>query len=83
MSERLSKHLTPNNKLLSYDKLYRLVSHQVKYITNEMEKIEQDTLYYVLHDEETLKNYSHYQTALEQWEFLLECLEERYELLSL
>ena len=82
MSERLSKHLTPNNKLISYDKLYKLVSHQVKYITTEMKKVEQDTLYYVLHDEETLKNYSHYQTALEQWEWLLEVLQEQHDGLS-
>lgn len=81
MSVKLN-HLTPNNKLISYDKLYRLVSHQVEYITQEMEKVEQDTLYYVLHDEETLKNYSHYNTALDQWLWLKEILEENHDDLS-
>lgn len=76
------KHLTPNNKLISYDKLYKLVSHQVELLSTEMEKVEQDTLYYVLHDEETLKNYSHYNTALEQWEWLKEILEEQHESLT-
>ena len=76
------KHLTPNNKLISYDKLYRLVSHQVEYITTEMEKVEQNTLYYVLHDEETLKNYKLYQSALEQWQWLKEILEEEHDSLT-
>ena len=81
MSVKLN-HLTPNNKLLSYDKVYKLVSHQVEYITQEMEKVEKDTLYYVLHDEETLKNYSHYNTALEQWQWMKEILEEEHDSLS-
>ena len=82
MSEHLNYHLTPNEKLVSYGKLVKLVKHQINLLSEDMKKIEQDTLYYVLHDEETLKNYSHYQTSLEQWEWLLEVLEERYDLIS-
>ena len=76
MSENLNNHFTPDNNLLSYDKMLKFVKHQMNLLSTEMKKVEQDTLYYVLHDEETLKNYSHLQTAYDQWEFLLECLEK-------
>ena len=82
MSENLS-HLTPSEEFLSYGKMIKFTNHQINLLKEEMRKIENDTLYYVLHDEETLKNYSHYQTAVDQWQFLLECLEYRYELLTL
>lgn len=82
MSDYLNSHFTPDSKLISYGKLLKFTNHQINLIKNEMEKIENDALYYALQDTETLKNYKHYQTALEQWEFLLECLEYRHELLT-
>ena len=83
MSEHLNNPFTPDDNLLSYGKMMKFTKHQINLLSTEIKKIEQDPLYYVLHDEETLKNYSHYHTALEQWEFLLEALEYRYELLTI
>lgn len=75
-------HLTPNNKLISYDKLYKLVSHQINYLQSEIEKVDDDLLHYLLHDDEELQRVPHYKTALEQWEWLLEVLEEQHESLT-
>lgn len=82
MSDLLNYHLTPNEEFLSYGKMIKFTKHQINLLKEHQAKIEQDTLYYLLKEEETLKNYYKLDTAIEQWEFLLECLEERYELLT-
>lgn len=75
-------HLTPNDELISYGKLHKLVTHQINLLTEELEKVDKNPLYYVLHDEETVKNYRFIETARDEWVWLLDILENKYELLT-
>lgn len=78
----MSDFLTPNNSVISYSKLLHFVQHQINLFKEEIAQVEGDTLFYVLHEPETLKNYSNLQTGLEQWEFMKEILKERINILE-
>ena len=74
----VESHLTPNGELISYSKLYKLVTHQVNLLTEELKKVDEDPLYYVLHDEEAVKNYRFIETARDEWLWLQENSTKRY-----
>ena len=78
----IEEHFTPDGNLLSYAKMMKFVNHQIRLHKEEIEKVEQDPLYYVLHDEETWRNHRYVEVSKEQWDFLKEVLEEKYELLT-
>ena len=79
---QVNSHLTPDGEPISYGKLHKLVSHQVNLLTEELEKVDKDPLYYVLHDEQAVKNYRLVETARDEWVWLLDVLDNRYELLT-
>ena len=83
MYEHLENHFTPNESIVSYSKLLKLVNHQIKLYNETQEKIEQNTLYYLLKDEQTLKDYNLLETKKEEWEWLKQIIEERYEIITL
>jgi hypothetical protein len=74
------KHLTPNNGMLSYPKLLKLVTHQINEYEKVQKHIEEDTLYYVFNEPETLKDYRMLEEKLEEWRWLLNILEDELEI---
>lgn len=83
MYENLEKHFAPNETIVSYDKLIKFCKHQVKLYRDVQIKIEQNPTYYVLQDPQTLKDYQKLEDKIEEWEYMLEILEERYEVITL
>lgn len=71
-----------NNIQISYDKLYNLVTHQITLYTETLEKIEQNTAYYVLQEPQALKDYKMLCDKIEEWEWLKEILEESIEIIT-
>jgi len=77
------EHLTPSHKIISYSKLCTFVDHQIKVFKQEIEGIENNALYYVLQDPDTLKELSNLQSGLEQWEWFKEIIQEQLEILEI
>lgn len=75
------EHFAPEDNLVSYGKLINFATHNRNRYQQICQDIEQDTSYYLFKDEETLKEYSILQSKLEEWEFILEILKERWELI--
>jgi hypothetical protein len=74
------KHLTPNEGMISYHKLLKLVTHQINEYKKVQKQIEEDTLYYVFNEPETLKDYKMLEEKIEEWEWLLNILEDEFEI---
>lgn len=66
---------------LSYTKLYYLVEHNIERYKKIVDAIESDTMYYVLHDPQTLKEHRELSAKQEEWEEMKEILEDKLDLL--
>ena len=77
----MSEHFAPEDNLVSYAKLINFVTHNRNRYQQICQNIQENTSYYLLKDEETLKEYSILQAKLEEWEFILEIIQERWELI--
>jgi len=82
MLTNLEKALAPNGSIISYTKLINFYKHRIKVYEEECEAIQSDTLYYVLNDPEVLKLVETNQRIIEEYEMILEFLEENYNLLT-
>jgi hypothetical protein len=58
--------------MISYLKLRKFVKHQINEYRKVQEDIEGNTLYYVLKDTETLKDYTMLQDKIDEWEWFLD-----------
>lgn len=83
MYENLEKHFAPNESIVSYDKLVNLCKHQIKLYQEAQQKVEQNATYYLFQEPEAIRDYWKLQTKIEEWEWLLEILKERWEILTL
>lgn len=83
MYENLEKHFSPNESIVSYYKLLKLVKHQIKLYKETQEKIQQNTAYYLFKEPQALKDYQKLEDKLQEWEWFLEILEDRYEVITL
>jgi len=72
----------PNESFIDYNKLINLVKHQIKEYEKTQKIIEENPTYYVLQDPQALKDYKMLDDKIEEWEWLLEILTERYEILT-
>lgn len=83
MYANLEKHFAPNESIVSYDKLLKLCKHQIKLYTETQEKIQMNTSYYLFKEPQALKDYQKLEDKIEEWEWLIEILEDRYETVTL
>jgi hypothetical protein len=65
---------------LSYNSIHRLIQHNIDRYEEIIEKIETNTLYYVLHDTETLRDHRDLTSKLEEWQEIEELINDRLEL---
>ena len=65
---------------LSYNSINRLIQHNIDRYEEIIEKIETNTLYYVLHDTETLRDHRDLTSKLEEWQEIEELINDRLEL---
>lgn len=71
-SQNILEHFAPNESMVSYLKLRKFVKHQINEYRKVQEDIEGNTLYYVLKDTETLKDYTMLQDKIDEWEWFLD-----------
>lgn len=71
-SNIISKHLTPQKRMLSYPKLISFVKHQIKHYSEIQTKIEENATYYVLQEPQALKDYQMLQDKVDEWEWFLD-----------
>ena len=71
-SQNIYNHFAPNDSMISYLKLRKFVKHQINEYRKVQEDIEGNTLYYVLKDTETLKDYTMLQDKIDEWEWFLD-----------
>lgn len=71
-SQNILEHFAPNDSMVSYLKLRKFVKHQINEYRKVQEDIESNTLYYVLKDEDTLKDYTMLQDKIDEWEWFLD-----------
>ena len=83
MYENLEKHFSPNESIVSYDKLIKLCKHQIKLLEEERKKIEHNATYYVLQEPQAIKDYHKLIAKQDEWEWLLDVLINRYEIVTL
>jgi len=68
---------------LSYNSIHRLIQHNIDRYEEIIEKIETNTLYYVLHDTETLRDHRDLTSKLEEWQEIRDLLNDKLELFIL
>ena len=66
---------------LSYTKLYYLIEHNIERLKRITDAIEDDTMYYVLHDPDTLRDHRDLVGKIEEWEEMKDILENKLEIL--
>lgn len=76
------QHFAPNKSFISYEILIRFLQHRIKVYHEEQQTIQKDALYYTLHDPEVLKLVEMNDRIIEEYEWLLEFLENNYESLT-
>tara|TARA_R110000803_G_C11983035_1_gene320990 strand:+ start:771 stop:1055 length:285 start_codon:yes stop_codon:yes gene_type:complete len=75
-------HFAPNNSFISYEKLVNVVQHQIDEYKKTQKKIEEHTTYYVLQEPQALKDYGMLQHKIDEWEWLLDILYDRVDILT-
>lgn len=71
-SNIISKHLTPQKRMLSYPKLKEFVKHQINHYSEIQRKIEENALYYVYSEPQTMKDYLMLSDKIQEWEWFLD-----------
>ena len=75
-------HFAPNESFISYSILIQFFKHRIKIYKEEQEAIQNNTLYYILNDPETIKLVETNQRIIEEYEWLVEFLENNYQTLT-
>ena len=71
-SQNILEHFAPNDSMISYLKLRKLVIHQINEYEKVQKSIENDALYYVFNDPEALNDYKMLAEKIEEWEWFLD-----------
>ena len=80
--ENMLGSFAPNESFIDYNKLLNLVKHQIVEYKKAQKVIEDNPTYYVLQEPEALNDYRMLQDKIDEWEWFLEILIERYEILT-
>lgn len=75
-------HFAPNGSFISYEKLHTLIKHQITEYEKAQKKIEEHASYYILGSKESKNDHAMLQDKIDEWEWLLEILEENVEVLT-
>ena len=70
--QNFSEHFAPNDSMISYLKLKKLVKHQINEYRKVQEGIEMDATYYLLQEPEALKDYTMLQDKIDEWQWFLD-----------
>jgi hypothetical protein len=72
--QNISEHFAPNNSMISYLKLRNLVKHQINEYEKVQRGIEEDALYYVYSEPDTVKDYQMLSEKIEEWQWFLDSI---------
>lgn len=72
ISNDISKHFTPQGDALSYYKLKKFVVHQIQLYEEAQRKVEENALYYVYSEPESLNDYKMLSEKIEEWQWFLD-----------
>lgn len=75
-------HFAPNNSFISYELLIEFLKYRIKVYKHEQKVIQENTMYYILEDPEVIKLVETNERIIEEYEWLLEFLENNYESLT-
>lgn len=75
-------HFAPNESFISYEKLLGFLKHRIKVYKEEQEAIQNDTLYYLLNDPEVIKLVETNERIIEEYEWLIQFVEDNHSLLT-
>lgn len=74
----MQEHLTPNDSIISYIKLRKLIKHQITEYRKVQEQIRNNATYYLLQEPEAFGDIQKLEDKIEEWEWLLDILEDDY-----
>jgi len=71
-SQNFLEHFAPNNSMISYLKLKKLVRHQINEYRKVQEGIQQHSTYYLFKEPQAFKDVELLEAKIEEWEWLLD-----------
>jgi hypothetical protein len=71
-SQNFLEHFAPNDSMISYLKLRKFVIHQINEYEKVQRGIEENALYYVYSEPETIKDYKMLSEKIEEWQWFLD-----------
>ena len=71
-SQSFLEHFAPNDGMISYLKLRKFVIHQINEYEKVQRSIEENALYYVYSEPETIKDYKMLSEKIEEWRWFLD-----------
>ena len=76
------EHFAPNESFISYEKLLLFLKHRIDLFKKEQQEIQNNASYYVLQDPETLKLVEENERIIEEYQWLIEFVEENHRLIT-
>jgi hypothetical protein len=76
------QHFAPNDSLISYSILIQFFKYRIQIYKEEQKAIQKDMLYYFLKDQEAIKLVETNERLIEEYEWLVEFLENNYQTLT-
>ena len=80
--QNMLEAFAPNESFIDYNKLLNLVKHQIKEYKNAQKQIEEHAEYWLYKSKQSRNDYLMLEDKIQEWEWFLELLEERYEILT-
>jgi len=80
--ETMLQHFAPNDSFISYSILIQFFKYRIQIYKEEQKAIQKDMLYYFLKDQEAIKLVETNERLIEEYEWLVEFLENNYQTLT-
>jgi len=81
--QNMLTHFAPNESIISYPKLLGFIRSRIELYKKEQMSIQNDALYYVLQDPDTLKLVEMNERIIEEYEWLEEFIEDNHHLITM
>lgn len=81
--QNMFNHFAPNDSIISFPKLLGFLRHRIEVYKKEQKSIQEDATYYVLQDPDALKLVETNQRVIDEYEWLLEFIEDNHHLITM